>query len=86
MRLPTCPSQPLHAFVLASQENLKISPAMLSRFDLTFLLLDRPDAERDARLTGGWVHTFECMHPSQTSLRPAFLTPLAQHAPHSMPL
>lgn len=24
---------------------------MLSRFDLVFLLLDRPDAERDQRLT-----------------------------------
>lgn len=34
-----------------SQENLKLSPAMLSRFDLVFLLLDRPDAERDQRLT-----------------------------------
>ena len=28
-----------------------MSPAMLSRFDLIFLLLDRPDAERDARLS-----------------------------------
>lgn len=44
------------------QENLKLNPAMLSRFDLVFLLLDRPDAERDQRLTehimalhsGGW--------------------------------
>lgn len=32
-------------------ENLKMSPAMLSRFDLVFLLLDRPDAERDLKLT-----------------------------------
>jgi DNA helicase MCM8 len=32
-------------------ENLRMSPALLSRFDLVFLLLDRPDAERDARLT-----------------------------------
>ncbi|KAL4857670.1 putative DNA helicase [Chlorella vulgaris] len=31
-------------------ENLKISPAMLSRFDLVFLLLDRPDGDRDQRL------------------------------------
>lgn len=36
---------------LVLQENLKISPAMLSRFDLIFLLLDRPDADRDKRLT-----------------------------------
>ena len=34
-----------------TQENLKCSPAMLSRFDLVFLLLDRPDAERDQRLS-----------------------------------
>ena len=33
------------------QENLKMSPAMLSRFDLVFLILDRPDPERDQRLT-----------------------------------
>jgi len=32
-------------------QNLKMTPAMLSRFDLVFLLLDRPDAERDQRLT-----------------------------------
>lgn len=32
-------------------QNVKMSPAMLSRFDLVFLLLDRPDAERDQRLT-----------------------------------
>ncbi|KAG7670797.1 hypothetical protein Ndes2526B_g01449 [Nannochloris sp. 'desiccata'] len=32
-------------------QNMKMSPAMLSRFDLVFLLLDRPDAERDQRLT-----------------------------------
>jgi DNA helicase MCM8 len=32
-------------------DNLRMSPALLSRFDLIFLLLDRPDAERDARLT-----------------------------------
>ena len=32
-------------------QNLKMSPAMISRFDLVFLLLDRPDAERDQRLT-----------------------------------
>jgi DNA helicase MCM8 len=32
-------------------QNMKMSPAMLSRFDLVFLLLDRPDAARDQLLT-----------------------------------
>eukprot|EP00887_Chlorella_sp_A99_P007436 scaffold2.g7436.t1 len=32
-------------------DNLKLSPAMLSRFDLLFLLVDRPDADRDQRLS-----------------------------------
>ncbi|KAK9824829.1 hypothetical protein WJX81_003431 [Elliptochloris bilobata] len=32
-------------------ENLKMSSAMLSRFDLTFLLLDRPDEARDHSLS-----------------------------------
>ncbi|EFN56208.1 hypothetical protein CHLNCDRAFT_22556, partial [Chlorella variabilis] len=32
-------------------ENLRVSPAMLSRFDLVFLLLDRPDAQHDQRLS-----------------------------------
>ena len=32
-------------------QNLKMSPAMFSRFDLVFLLLDRPDAERDQKIT-----------------------------------
>jgi DNA helicase MCM8 len=33
------------------QENLKLSPAMLSRFDLTFVLLDRPDEALDQALS-----------------------------------
>ena len=32
-------------------ENLKLSTAMLSRFDITFLLLDRPDQAMDERLS-----------------------------------
>jgi DNA helicase MCM8 len=32
-------------------ENLKISPALLSRFDLIFILLDRPDKNRDKMLS-----------------------------------
>lgn len=36
---------------LLSQENLKLSPAMLSRFDLIFVLLDRPDELMDQALS-----------------------------------
>ncbi|XXQ37128.1 Minichromosome maintenance 8 [Plasmodiophora brassicae] len=32
-------------------ENLRISPALLSRFDLVFVLIDSPDARRDALLS-----------------------------------
>lgn len=32
-------------------ENLKLSTAMLSRFDITFLLLDRPDEALDEKLS-----------------------------------
>lgn len=33
------------------QENLKLSPAMLSRFDIIFVLLDRPDELMDQALS-----------------------------------
>ena len=32
------------------KDNTKISNAILSRFDLIFLLVDKPDAERDKKL------------------------------------
>lgn len=32
-------------------ENLRMSPALLSRFDLLFILLDKPDVDADARLS-----------------------------------
>lgn len=32
-------------------ENLRISAALLSRFDLIFILLDKPDEERDQMLS-----------------------------------
>ena len=35
----------------ALQENLRLSPAMLSRFDLAFALLDRPDELLDRALS-----------------------------------
>lgn len=33
-------------------QNLKMSPALLSRFDLVFLLLDKPNEEADGKLAG----------------------------------
>ena len=33
------------------QENLKMSSALMSRFDLVFILMDRPDEGLDARLS-----------------------------------
>ena len=32
-------------------ENLKMGSALLSRFDLVFILIDKPDEEQDQRLT-----------------------------------
>lgn len=32
-------------------ENLKMSPALLSRFDLVFILLDKPDELMDKQLS-----------------------------------
>ena len=32
-------------------ENLKLHPALLSRFDLVFILIDKPDEEADCRLS-----------------------------------
>ena len=32
-------------------ENLKINPALLSRFDLVFILVDKPNEEHDIRLS-----------------------------------
>lgn len=37
--------------MLPSQENLRLSPAMLSRFDVIFVLLDRPDELMDQALS-----------------------------------
>lgn len=52
-------------------ENVKLSSAMLSRFDITFLLLDRPDEALDGRLSehilamhsGAIRH---CIHPNRS--------------------
>lgn len=40
-----------HGCRVSMQENLKLSPAMLSRFDLIFVLLDRPDELMDQALS-----------------------------------
>lgn len=37
---------------LTLAQNLKMSPAMISRFDMVFLMLDRPDEEADKKLAG----------------------------------
>ncbi len=46
-------------------ENLRLSPALLSRFDLVFILLDRPDSERDGMLSDHIVR----LHASASSSR-----------------
>lgn len=43
--------RPLSCTPHSLQENLKLSPAMLSRFDLIFVLLDRPDEMMDQALS-----------------------------------
>jgi DNA helicase MCM8 len=48
-------------------QNLKMSPAMISRFDLVFLMLDNPDEETDKRLAGH-ILTGQTMSSSHKSL------------------
>ncbi len=64
------------------QENLKCSPAMLSRFDLVFLLLDRPDAERDQRLS---EHVM-ALHSGKEGRAHAARARLLEAGPASRPL
>ena len=42
-------------------ENLQLPPSLLSRFDLIYLLLDRPDEASDRKLAR-YVHTFSLTH------------------------
>lgn len=61
-------------------ENLKMSAALLSRFDLVFILLDKPDELLDKRvsehimsvsdLSGDFVflHAFDESYPSHNSI------------------
>lgn len=73
--LPPTPN-PTASALSEPQENLKCSPAMLSRFDLVFLLLDRPDAERDQRLS---AHVM-ALHSGQASRAQAALSRLLEHS------
>ena len=49
---------------LSLTQNLKMSPALISRFDLVFLMLDKPNQETDKRLAG---HIMESTLSSQIS-------------------
>jgi DNA helicase MCM8 len=43
-------------------ENLKMGPALLSRFDVIFILLDKPDEERDKLLSEHVISVFQYAH------------------------
>ncbi|CAN0075799.1 unnamed protein product [Ascophyllum nodosum] len=58
-------------------ENLKMSAALLSRFDLVFILLDRPDEEHDKRLSAHIMRTH-----ALAAEPPIPLMPHAQHQKH----
>lgn len=45
------PFYPLCSRAKTVNENLKLAPALLSRFDLVFILLDKPDEILDQRLS-----------------------------------
>ena len=40
-----------YSFAKTISQNVNLAPALLSRFDLIFVLVDRPDHERDAKLS-----------------------------------
>lgn len=58
------------------QENLKLSPAMLSRFDLIFVLLDRPDELMDQALS----EHIMALHSGKSSAQPLHPPTCAAHA------
>lgn len=67
---PTCRPAVLVLVMLLQQENLRLSPAMLSRFDVIFVLLDRPDELMDQALSehimalhSGKTHARRCGRP-----------------------
>ena len=57
-------------------ENLKLNPALLSRFDLVFIVLDNPDSLKDAQLTEHHFATLRGDHSisssSSTGMNPSF--------------
>ena len=59
-------------------ENLKMNPALLSRFDLVFILIDKPDEQADAMLSDHIMNLHRgckgsmTMIPSGTSLSSIF--------------
>lgn len=58
-------------------ENLKMNPALLSRFDLIFIILDKPDEEKDQLLS---EHIMG-LHGAGGSALPQLISSLSQAAP-----
>lgn len=55
--------------------NIRMDPALLSRFDLVFLLVDRPDAELDRLLTNQVLKTFSARSPPAVKSVPLISQP-----------
>ncbi|OEH76189.1 DNA replication licensing factor [Cyclospora cayetanensis] len=55
--------------------NMNLPAALLSRFDLQFLLLDRPDPEQDAKMASHILGFFRSTGPSQQAGQPESLIP-----------
>ncbi len=60
-------------------ENLKMSPPLLSRFDLIFILLDTPDEERDSMLS---EHVIK-KHGGPSRRTPQHISPHSSQGPNS---
>lgn len=56
-----------HSKAKTVSENLKMNPALLSRFDLIFILLDKPDQQRDQLLSEHVMAIHETNDPKNTS-------------------
>ena len=52
-------------------ENLKMSGALFSRFDLVFIMLDRPDDQHDARLSRHIVNMHRRDPPAEDQVSPS---------------
>jgi len=44
------PTRAAHSLQKSASQNINLPPALLSRFDLVYLMLDRPDMDADLRL------------------------------------